>query len=331
MESTNPFIAGPMLQNPQLFVGRKEQLRAIISRMQGVQPTSVNIVGEPQIGKSSLLYYFFLTWEQRILDPSKYVTVYISLKKVYCQKEENFYQVIAQELLNSPTVQVRPILNEVLRKIPLGRMEFSQAIAEFENQGLLPVLCLDDFESLFKYPKEFNNGFYDNLRSLMDNNVLMLILASCETLDVYASKYRFVSRFFNVGHVIKLGDLDTDEATELINFSTVCSKGKIPALNSEEQSYAHSWGKCHPYLLQLAGWYLWEARYNGKSIKWAKNSFEQQKKQFEKQKKYSPPYLPISVKKGKTENKNIIWFLKTLPKMVGEFVATLENLTKSIV
>ncbi|MEL6163932.1 MAG: ATP-binding protein [Cyanobacteria bacterium J06628_3] len=66
MKHFNPFIAGPTLQNPEKFVGREEELRGIIGRMGGSQPTSLNIVGEHQIGKSSLLYYFFLTWEQLV-------------------------------------------------------------------------------------------------------------------------------------------------------------------------------------------------------------------------------------------------------------------------
>ena len=33
MHLTNPFVAGPMLQNPRLFIGREDELRAIISRM----------------------------------------------------------------------------------------------------------------------------------------------------------------------------------------------------------------------------------------------------------------------------------------------------------
>ena len=338
MHLANPFVAGPRLQNPQLFVGRKEELRAIISRMIGAQPTSVNIVGEPQIGKSSLLYYFSLTWQEIVQEPKKYVVNYIYLKKADCQREENFYEIVAQELLSCPAVEVKPILNELLRKTPLDRIGFSRAITEFENQGLLPVLCLDDFESLLKYPEEFDNGFYDNLRSLMDNNFLMLILASCETLNVYADRYRFVSRFFNVGHVIKLGEFTPDEAIELTQLYDITAQNKKPILNHNEQKYVYSWGKHHPYLLQLAASYLWEARYYSKGTKWAKKQFEaqkklfeEQKKLFEEQKKKQSPHLPSLIEKEEGKEKNIFWLLKTLPRIIGEFVETLENVTKSII
>lgn len=68
-------MAGPMLEDPRLFVGRNNELHAIASRMSGVQPTSINVVGEKRIGKSSLLYHFFQTWEQRVQDPNRYVVI----------------------------------------------------------------------------------------------------------------------------------------------------------------------------------------------------------------------------------------------------------------
>ena len=279
MKHSNPFVAGPMLQNPQLFVGREEELRAIISRMRGSQPTSLNIVGERQIGKSSLLYYFFLTWQQRISQPEKYVVIYLSLKNANCQKEKNFYQAIAQKLLNCPSVKKESKLIGLLQKKTLNRLAFTQAIEEFKQQSLLPVLCLDDFDSLFdhrnEHQKEFDNGFYDNLRALMDDSALMLVLTTCKELDVYGKEYHFVSSFFNVGHVIKLGEFTKDEAKYLTNLS-VNSIEETPALTEEEQKLAKKWGKCHPYLLQLAAYYLWEARQNGRDFKWAEKEFKSQ-------------------------------------------------------
>ena len=40
----------------------------------------------------------------------------------------------------------------------------------------------------------------------MDDSALMLMLNSCKELDVHGKEYRFVSSFFNVGHVIRLGE-----------------------------------------------------------------------------------------------------------------------------
>lgn len=108
----------------------------------------------------------------------------------------------------------------------------------------------------------------------MDSNALMLVVASRKQLDVYANDYHFGSSFFNIGHTIYLKELTTDEAIELSRLPTRSTNGA--ALSVDEQNHAQQWGDRYPYKLQLAGYYLWEARQQGKPIKWAKQQFEQQ-------------------------------------------------------
>jgi uncharacterized protein len=148
--TNNIFVAAGMIEDPRLFVGRKDEINAIVTRMEGVQPTSINVVGEKRIGKSSLLYHFFLTWEQRVQDVNRYVVIYLSLQSVQCQREKDFYQEIAQELLKRPTVQAKQSLCNLLQTRPLERSIFSQAMAECKQQKLLPLLCLDNFQELFE-------------------------------------------------------------------------------------------------------------------------------------------------------------------------------------
>ncbi|MBP5976875.1 ATP-binding protein [Brasilonema sp. CT11] len=287
---SNPFVAGGMLDNPQLFVGRKDELHAIASRMSGVQPTSVNVVGEKRIGKSSLLYHFFQTWEQRVQDPSRYVVIYLSLQSVVCQREEDFYVAVAQELLRRPAVRAIPSLMTALKVNPLNRLAFSTAIAQFknqiqnqnnnqnqnQNQNLLPVLCLDDFKTLFQNNSEFDDGFYNNLRSLMDSNSLMLVVASQKELDFYARRHQLTSSFFNLGHVLKLKELSEEEVTELVLLPSNTVPHAQPALGMHEQNLTRQLGGRHPFLLQLAGMLACEARQQGKDENWVKTRFKQQ-------------------------------------------------------
>jgi hypothetical protein len=203
-----PFVAGSKIEDSWRFVGRTDELHAIASRMSGVQPTSVNVVGDKRIGKSSLLYHFCQTWEQRVPEPSRYVVVSLSLQDADCHTEEGFYQAVAEALLNRVSGWKLGLRNPLKAK-PLHRQAFSDAIKQWKPQGVLPVLCLDDFESLLKRTEEFDNGFYDNLRSLMNDNALMLVVASRKELSVYGSEYRFVSQFFNLGHVLKLREVTT--------------------------------------------------------------------------------------------------------------------------
>ncbi|MBN3960637.1 hypothetical protein [Nostoc sp. NMS8] len=147
----NPFVAAGMIEDPRLFVGRKDELHVIASRMKGDQPTSINIVGEKHIGKSSLLHYFVLTWQQRGLDPNRYVVIYLPLRGVDCQTETGFYEAVAEGLLSHVQGWQQRSLQNCWKSKLLNRQAFSDAVKEWKQQGKLPVLCLDDFESLLKY------------------------------------------------------------------------------------------------------------------------------------------------------------------------------------
>ncbi|MBE9148069.1 ATP-binding protein [Coleofasciculus sp. LEGE 07092] len=269
-----------MIIDPKFFVGRREELDFITSRMTAAQPTSINVVGERQIGKSSLLYHFFQTYEQRVQrygkNPGNYVVVYLSLQDAHCRQEVNFYQAVAQKLLNRPVVQANPALTAPLQSASLDRQSFSAAINAWKAENVLPVVCLDKFEKLLHKPQEFNDEFYDNLRSLMDRNALMLVVASYRNLDIYRRQYRFLSSFFNLGHVLPLGGMTEAEATELVRLPETKIAGATAALSLERQKLGLDWGKRHPFLLQLAGCWLWEAQQQNRPHGWARQKFEQE-------------------------------------------------------
>ena len=275
-----PFAAGSMITDPRFFVGRREELDFITSRLTGAQPTSINVVGEKRIGKSSLLYHLFLTYEQRVQrygkKASDYAVIYLSLQQVQCQQETSFYQAVARELLNRPSVQNNSNLTDSLKVTPLDRTAFSEAMDVWKTKKVLPVLCLDKFEELFQFPQEFDRGFYDNLRSLIDRNSLMVIATSRKRLDVYSKQHRLTSDFFNLAHVLPLRGLTEVEALDLVRLPEKNVPGTTAALTPERQKLALEWGGRHPYLLQLAGRCLWEAQTQNRPDDWAKAQFERQ-------------------------------------------------------
>lgn len=309
----NPFVAAGMIEDSRLFVGRGDELHAMVSRMTGAQPTSINIYGDKRIGKSSLLYHFFLTWEQRVQDPSRYVVIYLSLQNVQCQRETQFYQAIAKELLNFPTVANNQALSDFLQVTPLDRLAFSEAMRQWKRQGVLPVLCLDDFKTLFENKNEFNNGFYDNLRSLMDSNTLMLIIASQKKLDFYSKKYKFTSSFFNLGHVIKLVELKEDEVKDLLLLPAKNNNNLQPALSMDEQRLTQQLGLNHPFLLQIAGGLVCEARQHGHDKEWVKKRFQSQSNR-----------LPSNLN-SRSWQRQVHWLIWDLPVNLGKFPKFIGN------
>ena len=272
-----------MITDPRYFVGRREELDFLTSHISAVQPTSINVVGKHRIGKSSLLYHFCQTYEQRLQAPGtnpqqQYVAIYLSLQGASCHTQSDFYQAVAREFLKRPSVQTNPSLTDPLSRSCFDNKSFAEAMFAWKDAQVLPILCLDKMEALFDYPQEFNNGFFDNLRSLLDGNALMVIIASYKNLDIYSSQHRLTSSFFNVGHVLPLGGITEMEAMDLVRLPQTTDPRLQPALSPEKQQIAIQWGGRHPYLLQLAGLWLWEAKKGDRDLKWAKQQFDQQAK-----------------------------------------------------
>jgi len=317
----NPFVAAGMIEDPRLFVGRKDELYAIASRMSGAQPTSINIFGDKRIGKSSLLYHFFLTWRQRVQEPNRYAVIYLSLQNVACQREEDFYLAVVRELLNYPIVSTNPSLSNPLQVRPLNRAAFSDAVREWKTQNVLPVLCLDDFKTLFINKSEFNNDFYNNLRSLMDNNAVMLVIASEKKLDFYSKKHQLTSSFFNLGHVIKLGELPEEEVRDLLRLPASTINHAAPALSMDEQQLSQQLGGSHPFLLQIAGSLVCEARQQGHDENWVKTRFNEASHRL--------PKSPSGLRRLARRLRWLVWDLPVqigkLPKFIGGTVGEVTN------
>ncbi len=134
------------------------------------------------------------------------------------------------------------------------------------------IICLDKIEALFKHPDEFNDDFYDNLRSLMGyrGGTLMLVIASEKNIAIYRRNNKLTSTFLNDAHVMMLKGLTDNEARDLVSLPKTNIPSSQAALSEKEQRIALEWGGKNPYLLQLAGLYLWEAREYNKNINWAR-------------------------------------------------------------
>lgn len=318
-----PFIAGSMLADSRFFVGRQEELNSLNSRLTAAQPISVNVVGKHKIGKSSLVYHFYQTWNtyqlssrpqpkplfqrllpifQRLLprrqrqptNPNPYEVIHLDLQQAECQTENSLYLAIAEKLRQQPGIASQPDLFKMLSAPKLDRPAFSRVIKKFKDYQILPVLCLDKFEALFQNPQEFNNGFYDNFHSLMNNRYLMLVVVTVKTLDIYSQEHQLTSSFFNIGHVLRLEEFSEAEAQELVQLPASKSTGAAPYLHPDQQKLALAWGKQEPFLLQLAGFCLWEARQQNQDSDWAKAQFEEQASFFQDSPVTEPPPQALS-------------------------------------
>ena len=304
-----PFYAGSTIQDPRLFVGREEALKTLCNSLLGVQFHSINVVGMHRTGKSSLLLQFVNTYQERIPQPEQFVVVYISLQDAACHNQARFFHRLVNALdanLAAPSSNLR----QSLAQADWDQEQFNQLMQLFKQEKLLPVLCLDNFEELLERKTQFPNGFYDNLRYLVSENFLMLVMASCELLDVYSKRKLITSDFFNVFQTISLnGGLTSKEAEKLVKSTNFQGEG----LTEELQSKALKWGKREPYLLQLAGQILWRMQTEQKQLSWAEQKFKQQQKRFNFRPK--SPFLAWLYDAIKQLGEWVFWFNKNREDM----------------
>ena len=288
--SDPPFSAGAIISDSRYFVGYEAQLDKITNRAIAAQPTSINIVGDKRIGKSSLLYHFCQTYEERIEsrgeNPRNFLAVYLSLQQGNCKLKSGFYQVVAEELSKNLDKRYEwynkpKKLLQALKATSFDTASFYRAMMLFREVGILPIICLDKIEALFQHPEEFNKDFYDNLRSLMDSNALMLVITSRKSIRVYSERNKLNSDFFNVGQSINLKGFTDKEAKDLVRLPESNISSLPAALEQKEQQIALEWGGKNPYLLQLAGLCLWEAKERNKDINWARKRFNNEAKGIE--------------------------------------------------
>lgn len=267
-----PFMAGGMLTNSRYFVGRKRELQELISSMTGAQPVSVNVHGERRIGKSSLMHHFQTSWPDRVAEPRRYAVAYLDLQGEVMDTVDRFYQVMARALSSLSEVRIRLDLNQSL-KLVQNRQGFVEALEQWKALGVRPVICLDQFEKLGEYPVIFNDDFFDNLRSLLNRGLLMLVIVTRQPLGKLRRKMNLTSSFFNLGHHCPLGDLQPDEVEALVARPSLENASELACLSTDEQMAVRKWGGNHPFTLQLAAYCLYHARQGG-GIERARSCFD---------------------------------------------------------
>ena len=266
-----PFIAGPKIEDPRLFVGREKELNFIISKMEGVQPVSVNLIGERRIGKSSLLFHIFQTWQKRIKNNGKYQLTYLSLQDIRCQTRDGFYTQAGSKFGADLNIKAYPENGE----------QFVKMLENMKMQHIRPVILLDEFEGFLKSPDQFFDPFYDHLRSLMDANLILFVIASHKPVDEYRKEQKLTSSFFNLGQSLVLKKMTDKDACALVRLPASTVDGAESVLNEDFQKLALEWGKSHPFLLQLACSSLCSAMESGKGSEWAEKQFNAQASRFE--------------------------------------------------
>ena len=192
----------------------------MISRTAGESCTS--LVGERRIGKTWLMEYLQLIAPTHPDLGPRFRVGYLSATHPECETLTGFTKK-ALEALKVPTSH----LNQ-------AQVQFSQlarAIVDLKNQGIVPVLCIDEFEGFNK--QEFGKKFVEGLRAMAQDDGLVLITASKRPLvEVIIDMIGETSPLFNIIRKITLEPFTESEAQEFVQ-----DKSQQAGFSDQERAY----------------------------------------------------------------------------------------------
>ncbi len=217
--TVNPFFISGRINDPDLFFGRNQIICEIRSELR--KRCNVSLVGESQIGKSSLLYYLYATRDDWLPE----VTIeYVDLQGVL--DEADFCETVLDRLGKS---------GDTLR-------DLKRALQTSEV-----ILLLDEVERIAE--PDFNPRLHDLLRSLAQERHFAMCLATQRPLvEVFPARTPGgVSPFHNIFTIKTLGPFTETEAraflaTHLASTGMTFTEREIERLLTDSQ--------CHPAKLQ---------------------------------------------------------------------------------
>lgn len=211
-----PFFVGGRINDPRYFFGRERLVREIRADLR--KYSSVSIIGEPQIGKSSLLYYLYATRQEWL--PTEVTLEYIDLQSVL--DEADFCETVIDKLGGS---------GDTLRH--LKRTLYQRNV----------ILLFDEVERIAE--PDFNPRLHDLLRSLAQEPHFAMCLVTQRPLTTVFPPQTpgGVSPFHNIFTSRELGPFTEVEARRFLQQTAASfSEAEIDHLLGES--------RCQPARLQ---------------------------------------------------------------------------------
>ena len=198
--------------NRDFFFGRTNVLTKIYSRIGADRPQSISVVGEPKIGKSSLLWYLALEETRRawLKNPDDYIYFYMPIRLERNLSFKNFYISLCDGIS-----QKTKVITEIREAEPSYDL-FKSIIENLNQKDKKIILFFDDFH-LITQNETFPLEFFSFLRSLANNFNLAFVTSSFMDLQkLCVSKDIEESPFFNIFTNITLKPFEQKEAIQFI-------------------------------------------------------------------------------------------------------------------
>lgn len=260
----NPFIPGtPALG--KYFINRTEEQIDIYGRL--ATGCSVAIIGNPHIGKTSLLKKlkenkgtkkFGLSSKNNIIVSVDFGTILTSHTVL------DFWKHICSEVIDR-NLSLSTDFEQIgrLKKFDADRVE--KAFSKLSHNNIRVIVLIDEFDKFFDRPHFLSADFIDPLRTIsMNSGGLSIVTASrlsVSEMQQKILKLKITSEGspFNFLQEIHLGTFEEETINGWL----------LPLLSPDGCSEVRLLAGRHPYLLHLAGRIQWNEEQKKIPIQWA--------------------------------------------------------------
>lgn len=249
------------------FVGREADVQWLTDMLARPSPQNCNLIGEPRIGKTSLLYQVVA---RRLGLPEQGVGLHVWLRLAELPDYQpfSFWQLVATRLQRA--WQKAGLELDADEELPADTRDLFDELDDRIDRLVREAACqrllilIDDFDLL---RHSLGSRDLDWLRSLATRyaHVLAFVISSSDSLVSLTEKLMRregvetpVSPFANMFHNRTLGLLAAEEAKQLCRATAVAEEQ--PKLTGEEIAFLLQEAGRHPALLKIACGYLFEAR-----------------------------------------------------------------------
>jgi hypothetical protein len=242
--TSNPFIYGRPVR-PEEFVDREDDLRTIFNRLHHCESTAV--VGEPHIGKSSLLLKLADEATQRHYLPDHVQGLMVSHLDLYYSPTA-FWQQALKPLRERPGQDAVAQWLKQIAQADYNGDSLREIFGYLQEQGQQLVLLLDEFDLLLDHSNFQDFAFFATLRALSSLRSFSFVTASRLSLKElnqrgYSLPNSGGSPLFNTLIEVRLRPFD-EEAVEVLLRQTGDD------LSPDDRRFIRRMAGRHPFLIQ---------------------------------------------------------------------------------
>ncbi len=253
-----PYVIGPAV-TPANFIGRKELVSQIFSRLQSAQMMSTSLIGLQRAGKTSLLNYLrneVVIRTHMKENSNSFLLCYINMQNDINSPAEFYSHMIRaaiQSLAAKRNIQDYSLNGEVSRR---GLENFLDATMSL---GINLVYLVDEFDRVSG--SNFDRDFLEGLRALSSDRKLAWVLVSHNSLDLIGHKMSIPagSPFYNIitPPPLYVGPLSLEDAKHLIRNPTRDINIEV---DDNDISFLVELAGFLPFSLQMASAFLWDKK-----------------------------------------------------------------------